>query len=877
MIQNITQYLYAMKTKLLLSILFFGLATFLLTGQVPQGFNYQAIARDGTGAAMVNQTILVKVSVLTDTLGFKANGTGTYLWEEQHSVTTSNTGIFSLVVGTKTKIQGSAASFDKINWSSGEKFIGIKLQYQSGSWKNMGTSKLNSIPYAMVSDKAMLADKALLADEAKGVTSGTKLSVTSKNDAGTEALFEVKRADGQTVFAVYPDAVNVYVPRSVTGKGSKGGFAIGGFDGSKLGPQDYFRVTPDSVRVYIDPTPTVKGSKGGFAIGGYGEAKGGINSMYFNLTGATAVNTVAESPQILWYPIKKAFLAGSVHIGAVDSVGQNSTALGYRSIAMGNFSQAFGFKAKAFGDFSTSIGKLSVAGARSGGVSTASNAFAFGDAAKALGANSIAFGTNTQATVTNAIAIGNGSTASGASSMAFGNTAQATNGNALAMGNGTIASGTNSTAIGYQSQSQGDKSIAIGSYYSYSYYIPRIVLAKGGGSATPVEGTKGIDVFLPVRPITLATTFLRTYNRANIASGQYSVAIGNGNLAQNGGFVFGSNSDAMLFGALSLGNSAHANEANSTAIGYETISNGVYSVSIGNNVTAPSYGEIALGQWNEAITGTKDSWNENELLFSLGNGTSSTDRSNALTIYKDGKTNIMGRYASTTFNYKYSRLVRTGTFPYTFIIRDYVYGVYSTINRDDPAIEYYYSGFFTSTGTSGTYYGEYADTRSGGAIDVAEYIYDTKANTEAADVVVADAMNKESVIKSTIPFQSSVVGVISTKPHMTMGMELVIDEKTGEPLKNAKPATRLALSGRVPVKVCGENGNIVPGDYLTTSSNPGTAMKWTLLDVNAAKDFDDLKRILSENEKRRNAIIGKAVESFSGNGTGKIVVLISLQ
>jgi hypothetical protein len=144
-------------------------------------------------------------------------------------------------------------------------------------------------------------------------------------------------------------------------------------------------------------------------------------------------------------------------------------------------------------------------------------------------------------------------------------------------------------------------------------------------------------------------------------------------------------------------------------------------------------------------------------------------------------------------------------------------------------------------------------------------------------VVVADVNKKESVVKSSRPYQTGVLGVISTKPHMTMGMELVVDEATGEPLKDAKPATRLALTGRVPVNVTGENGNIVPGDYLTSSSTPGAAMKWSLIDVNAAKDFDDLKKIISENEKRRNSIIGKAVENFSGTGKGKIVVLISLQ
>ena len=74
-------------------------------------------------------------------------------------------------------------------------------------------------------------------------------------------------------------------------------------------------------------------------------------------------------------------------------------------------------------------------------------------------------------------------------------------------------------------------------------------------------------------------------------------------------------------------------------------------------------------------------------------------------------------------------------------------------------------------------------------------------------------------------------------------------------------ATRLALTGRVPVKITEENGPIEPGDLLTTSSSPGHAMKWTLLDVNEAKDFEELKTMLAENERRRNAVIGKAVSS----------------
>lgn len=821
--------------RLFLAFSFFLLPSFyLVTAQVPQGFNYQAIARDGSGNPIASKDIQVKVSILSDTTGFYASGSGTYIWEEEHSVKTNSTGLFGLVIGTKSRLLGSATSFNLIDWNKGPLYIGIKIQYPSSTWKNMGTAKLNSVPYAMVADKA------------NGVIAGSKLSVTSNNDLGTDALFEVKRKDGQTVFAVYPDAVNVYVPRSGT-KGSKGGFAIGGFDGMKANPQDYFRVTPDSVRIYIDPTPAVsKGSKGGFAIGGYSETKG-INDMYFNLTGAASVNTVVESPQILWYPIKKAFLAGSIHIGAVDSVGQNSTALGYRSIAMGDYSQAFGYRAKAFGDYSTSIGKNSVAGSRSAPV--ANNAYAFGDAAKALGNNSIAFG--------------NGS--------------QATNTNALALGNGTIASGTNSTAMGYQSQAQGDKSIAIGSYYTYSYLVPIISLGKGDDG-----GTKGIDDFLPIRPITPITTFTRSFSRANIASGQYSVALGNGNLAEKGGLVFGSNSDALQFGALALGTSAAANQSNAVAMGYNTTANGIYSVAIGNNVTANSYGELALGQYSDEIAGKADSWNENDLLFTIGNGVNSTDRSNALTIYKNGKTIVRGRYAFSTFNYQAFKI--SGKFPYA--LTDYIYGIYTNLNRDNTAVEYYYSGYFAATGTAGIYKGLYADlintpeihatTIYGTLADVAEYIYDTHANTEPADVVIADPDNKVSVIKSVKPYQTSVVGVISTKPMLTMGTELIVDETTGDPLPNPKPSTRLALTGRVPVKVTNENGAIAPGDLLTTSSTLGHAMKWSLLDVTKAKDFEELKTILAENERRRNAVIGKAVEGFAG-GTGKIMILISLQ
>ena len=169
----------------------------------------------------------------------------------------------------------------------------------------------------------------------------------------------------------------------------------------------------------------------------------------------------------------------------------------------------------------------------------------------------------------------------------------------------------------------------------------------------------------------------------------------------------------------------------------------------------------------------------------------------------------------------------------------------------------HFSGYFDDRGTTGTYSGLYADLRTGGGIDVAEYILDSFDDTEPGDVVIADPDNSESIIKSTKPYDATVLGVISTKPHMVMGIDLIMDEESGEMYENVN-AAQLALVGRVPVKVTDENGAIKIGDLLTTSSKKGHAMKCN----------DKLRGI--------GAIIGKALEAHD-SGDGKIIVLISLQ
>lgn len=234
------------------------LLNILGVAQVPQGFNYQAVAQNSSGAAIMNTTLQVKAGILSDTI------TPVVVWEELHSeVKTNADGVFNLVVGSGIRQTGSAQNFNEIDWSKSPLYLKIQIYYL-GDWKVMGQSKLWSVPFAMSTGDISAPLK--------------KLSVTGETDNMEEALFEVKNKDGQTIFAVYNEGVRIYVDDGDT-KGPKGGFAIGGFGTTKAPSRTYFIVQPDSIRMYL--YDTIKAVKGGFAIGGYGTIKNRTQNLFY--------------------------------------------------------------------------------------------------------------------------------------------------------------------------------------------------------------------------------------------------------------------------------------------------------------------------------------------------------------------------------------------------------------------------------------------------------------------------------------------------------------------------------------------------------------------------------------------------------------------
>lgn len=147
-------------------------------------------------------------------------------------------------------------------------------------------------------------------------------------------------------------------------------------------------------------------------------------------------------------------------------------------------------------------------------------------------------------------------------------------------------------------------------------------------------------------------------------------------------------------------------------------------------------------------------------------------------------------------------------------------------------------------------------------LDLAEFFM---AQETLAPGTVA-AMDPESgrLIPASGPYNTKTIGIVSSMPGMIFEGNRTVINPSAEDLNSRSTDRRaaVALKGRVPVKVCLENGPIQPGDPLTSSSVAGHAMR------------------SSDPELSWGTTIGKALEGFDGgpNGetTGEITAFVTL-
>ena len=578
--------------------------------QIPQGFNYQAIARNSGDDVIPSYTFpLVTFDIQTST--------GLVVYEESFTSVTSNSfGLITLAVGTGT-YNPTYGQFSSINWKQ-PLYLKTIIEYPGSTMTTMGISQIWAVPYSLV------------AKDVTGPLANLGISATATSMNSDSSLFEVKNKTGQTVFAVYDHGVRAYVGQNTKSKKGgfavggfgtdkagestkymyidkdsariyldtnpltktqKGGFAIGGYDLTKGVVQNYLHVSSDSVRIYIDSNPATKKLKGGFAIGGYDMTKG-TNDNYMNVnTDASGIINPSQN-RILWYPLKNAFLTGNVIIEKPDSVGTNSFASGYQSKAIGKYSQALGFQTIARGDYSTSIGYQSIA--------NQDNSFAFGQSAQAKDQDCYAFGRG-------AIAEGQGSFAFGSAGTdsigRYTHTTYAKGNGSFAVGQGSLTTGGGSFAFGFADTASGNFSLAQGYYSSATGYgdiaIGYNTTSRGnlGSTAIGWYSTASGQCSISLGGYNKATNFGATaLGTTNTASGQASSAIGSTNVASyNGSVAIGEVNNSSGMASIAMGMSCVASGPVSVSIGYLNKATGNYSIALGDGNISSNQVSTAIG------------------------------------------------------------------------------------------------------------------------------------------------------------------------------------------------------------------------------------------------------------------------------------------
>lgn len=167
------------------------LAVFTLQAQAPEGISYQAVARDGSGATLDNQSIDVQFSVR------QGSPTGTTVYVETHSTSTNDYGLFALSIGIGS---ASTGTFSNIDWGSNSYYLQVEVDAGSG-FVDLGTTQMMSVPYALYAKEA---------GNAASYTGGTGINVsgnTITNTGDTDASDDITNSTsaGGDLGGTYPN------------------------------------------------------------------------------------------------------------------------------------------------------------------------------------------------------------------------------------------------------------------------------------------------------------------------------------------------------------------------------------------------------------------------------------------------------------------------------------------------------------------------------------------------------------------------------------------------------------------------------------------------------------------------------------------------
>lgn len=269
------------------------------------------------------------------------------------------------------------------------------------------------------------------------------------------------------------------------------------------------------------------------------------------------------------------------------SLGNSNDSSGYASFTTGNNNEASGYASSAFGNSNTASESYATAFG-SNNNSSGQNSAAFGNSNSISGQNSFGTGSNNNATSQDCFVTGNFNTTSNFYTSAFGNNNTASGQGATVFGNFNTSSGQNSAAFGAFNNVSGQNSLV-------------------SGQNNNVSGQKSIS-----------------NGQSNSITADNCSTFGSGNTASgNNSFCSGSSNQSTATNTFTAGNNNQATGENSAAFG--------------SNSNSPSFSEFSIGVNPTDYTPVSTSLFEgSDKIFNVGNGVDSTNKSDALTILKNG-------------------------------------------------------------------------------------------------------------------------------------------------------------------------------------------------------------------------------------------------
>lgn len=182
----------------------------------------------------------------------------------------------------------------------------------------------------------------------------------------------------------------------------------------------------------------------------------------------------------------------------------------------------------------------------------------------------------------------------------------------VASGSESVASGSYSVASGYLSVASGNISVASG------------FLSVASGNSSVASGNSSVA---SGQYSVASGNYSVASGYASVASGNYSAASGQYSVAS------GYSSVASGYSSVASGNCSVASGYSSVASGYYSVASGYYSVASGSYSVASGNSQTVIGKYNVADTSSA---------FIIGNGTSTSARSNCMTVDFSGNMTLAG-------------------------------------------------------------------------------------------------------------------------------------------------------------------------------------------------------------------------------------------